>query len=156
MCYAVSALKVLMGDLVMKNYGSSLGKKAQLVYGRLLDVVFKLDHIDAEDTGKSYLNMQELGTDRRLSEKFDVMQVLWAEGPASPEAIQAKDWNSVLDAVQKDITHLVNDHKYKRLIRAIDEEYSGEPKVASDLDQIFYVDRFKNDASPWMVISKRI
>ena len=31
--------------------------KATLIYGRLLDIVFKLDHIDADDTGKEYLNM---------------------------------------------------------------------------------------------------
>lgn len=31
---------------------SNFVKKGQLVYGRLIDVVFKLDHIDAEDTGK--------------------------------------------------------------------------------------------------------
>lgn len=52
-------------------------RKAQLIYGRLLDMVFKLDHIDAEDNGKQYLNMADLVIDKRLNEKYSVIQIIW-------------------------------------------------------------------------------
>ena len=59
MCVATVALKVLIGEILggggPKN--SNFMHKATLIYGRLLDIVFKLDHIDADDTGKEYLNM---------------------------------------------------------------------------------------------------
>jgi len=61
MCYTVVALKVMMGELFVSpgnaQNNSTFLKKGQLVYGKLIDVVFKLDHIDAEDTGKQYLNL---------------------------------------------------------------------------------------------------
>lgn len=50
-----------------------------MIYGRLLDIVFKLDHIDAEDTGKQYLNLQDLVIDKRLNEKFEVIKIIWDE-----------------------------------------------------------------------------
>lgn len=59
MCVATVALKVLIGEILggggPKN--QNFMHKATLIYGRLLDIVFKLDHIDADDTGKEYLNM---------------------------------------------------------------------------------------------------
>lgn len=51
MSYAVIALKVMIGDLV-GAVGPNFSKKAQLIYGRLLDIIFKVDHIEAEETGK--------------------------------------------------------------------------------------------------------
>lgn len=80
MCYAIIAMKILMGDLIQEDQGKSsvnFTKKAQLIYGRLLDMVFKLDHIDAEDNGKQYLNMADLVIDKRLNEKYNVMKIIW-------------------------------------------------------------------------------
>jgi hypothetical protein len=54
-------------------------QKATLIYGRLLDIVFKLDHIDADDTGKEYLNMQDLVIDKRLTEKYEVIKMIWSD-----------------------------------------------------------------------------
>jgi hypothetical protein len=48
--------------------------------------VFKLDHIDAEDTGREYLNMQDLVIDKRLTEKYDVISMIWSDG-ADPMGI---------------------------------------------------------------------
>lgn len=80
MAYGIIALKVLMGDLFGASKSNpNFSKKAQLIYGRLMDIVFKLDHIDAEDTGKNYLNIQDLATDKRLTEKFEVIQLLWSD-----------------------------------------------------------------------------
>jgi hypothetical protein len=100
MCLATVALKVLIGEIMIAGQAKNTNfiHKATLVYGRLLDIVFKLDHIDAEDTGKEYLNMQDLVFDKRLTEKFEVIQMIWSDG-ADPMAILQKDWNSVLDAI---------------------------------------------------------
>jgi hypothetical protein len=54
-------------------------QKATLIYGRLLDIVFKLDHIDADDTGKEFLNMQDLVIDKRLTEKYEVIKMIWSD-----------------------------------------------------------------------------
>ena len=59
MCYTSVALRIIMVDLLgqsglasTSNYGNTFSKKAQLVYARLMDVIFKADHIDADDNGK--------------------------------------------------------------------------------------------------------
>ena len=77
-----------MGDLIADGNSNSanFSKKAQLIYGRLLDMVFKLDHIDAEDTGKQYLNMQDLVIDKRLNDKFDVIKIIWSDA-ADPDIV---------------------------------------------------------------------
>lgn len=130
--------------------------KCRLSYGRLLDIVFKLDHIEAEETGKEYLNLGDLRTDNRLNEKYEVIKVIWADG-VDLEIIMNKDWNSLLDAIQRDITQLFNDYKFKRLISQIKNSYSEQDQAAiTNIDQIFFIDRFKNDSSPWMEISKKI
>jgi len=49
------------------------------VYGRLLDIIFKVDHINANDNGKEYLNMAELLIDKRLMEKYDVIKIVWSD-----------------------------------------------------------------------------
>lgn len=157
-CYAVVALKVLVGDLVGGDDQSSsnFSKKGQLIYGRLLDIIFKLDHIDAEDTGKQYLNMQDLVTDKRLQEKYEVIEIAWQAG-ADPDIVQSKDWNSIMDAVQKDINALFNDYKFKRLIKHIDQMYESQNmSTLINIDQIFFIDKFKHDQSPWMEISNKV
>jgi len=80
MAYGIIALKVLIGDLMGASKSNpNFAKKAQLIYGRLMDIVFKIDHIDVEDTGKNYLNIIDLNTDKRLTEKFEVIQMLWSD-----------------------------------------------------------------------------
>lgn len=160
MSYAIMAVRTLIADLV-GAVDPNFAKKAQLIYGRLLDVVFKLDHIDVEDTGKQYLNLADLVVDKRLAEKFEVVRMLWSDDATDAAAIQDKNWGGVLDAIQKDITGLSNDYKFKRLIKDIDAIYEDQPrsaggKGANNLDAIFFIDRFKNESSPWMEIVKRI
>jgi hypothetical protein len=159
MCYTIIALKVLMGDLIGDSSAPNAGnflKKGQLIYGRLLDMVFKLDHIDAEDTGKQYLNMADLVIDKRLNEKYDVIKIIWSDS-ADPDIIQSKDWNSIMDAIQKDISQLFNDYKFKRLIKQIEQQYESENQnTLINIDQIFFIDKFQNDTAPWMEISNRI
>ena len=81
MCIAIVALKVIIGGVI--EGGSAINqnfvKKATLIYGRVLEIIFKIDHIDSEDNGKQYLNLADLVTDKRLSEKFDVIKIIWSE-----------------------------------------------------------------------------
>lgn len=158
MCIATIALKVLIGDIlgVTGQNNSEFGKKATLIYGRLLDIVFKIDHIDAEDTGNEFINMKDLVLDKRLNEKYEVIMMIWSDH-SDPEQIQSKDWSSLLDAIGKDITQLTNDYKFKRLIKHIENTYKiDDGQSVLNIDDIFYIDRFKNDSAPWMEISKRI
>jgi hypothetical protein len=34
-----------------------------------------------------------------------------------------RDWSTVLESVERDITSLTNDYKYKKLIQKVDEEF---------------------------------
>ena len=159
MCYTVVALKVMVGELFVSPTSQNMGnflKKGQLVYGRLIDVVFKLDHIDAEDTGKQYLNLSDLLIDKRLNEKHEVIKIIWSD-MSDPDIVQGKDWNSIMDAIQKDINQLFNDYKFKRLVKHIEEMYEDQNSTTLiNIDQIFFIDKFKNDQSPWMEISNKI
>lgn len=154
MCVAVIAMQVLIGGVVQggHNVNRDFVKKAALVYGRLLDIIFKLDHISIEDNGKEYLNVNELNISARITEKYDKIKILWSD-TADQYAIHNQDWYSILDAVQKDCLLLLNDYKFKRLIKEIDEEYKD---AAFSVDQIFFIDRYKHEGSPWMEITNQI
>jgi hypothetical protein len=71
--------------------------------------------------------MQDLVIDKRLTEKYDVISIIWSD-VADPMTILQKDWNSVLDAIQRDITQLHNDYKFKRLLKQIESGYEGGSK----------------------------
>ena len=76
----IIGLKTILADVLGGEGGdSNFGKKASLVYGRLMDTVLKLDHIEVEETGKEYLNLHELNLDKRLSEKFEVLRIVWGD-----------------------------------------------------------------------------
>jgi hypothetical protein len=59
-----------IGVMAVKTLSSETSadalKKCKLIYWRLLDIILKLDNIEANDGGSEYLNMGELGTDSRL------------------------------------------------------------------------------------------
>ena len=62
-----------------------------------------------------------------------------------------------MDAIQKDINQLFNDYKFKRLVKHIEEMYEDQNSTTLiNIDQIFFIDKFKNDQSPWMEISNKI
>jgi hypothetical protein len=95
MCVAVIAVQTFFGQMLQTSGDGTFVKKATLVYGRLLDIVFKLDHIDCEDSGKEYLNLADLVTDKRLMDKYEKMSAIWSENFDPTNT----DWNSLLDAV---------------------------------------------------------
>ena len=100
----VMALKAILVDIIgMGSGGSNFGKKTTLIYHRLLDIIFKLDHIECGESGKEYLNMTDLVIDKRLNEKYEVLRIVWSQ-MGDPGEMQSKDWSSILDAIQKDLT----------------------------------------------------
>lgn len=87
--------------------------------------------------------MQDLVIDKRLSDKFDVIKIIWSDA-ADPDIVQGKDWNSIMDSIQKDISQLFNDYKFKRLIKQIEQQYESDNKATLiNIDQIFFIDRFQ-------------
>ena len=60
-----------------------------------------------------------------------------------------------MDAIQKDINQVFNDYKFKRLIKHVEQIYSNNNSSAN-IDQIYYIDKFKNDIFPWIEISRKI
>jgi len=100
--------------------------------------------------------MADLVIDKRLNDKYDVIKIIWSDA-ADPDLVQSKDWNSIMDSIQKDISQLFNDYKFKRLIKQIEQEYESQNRsTLINIDQIFFIDRFQNDTAPWMEISNRI
>ena len=38
----------------------------------------------------------------------------------------SRDWTSVLEAVERDITALVNDYKFKKLVQKVDDKFKDK------------------------------
>lgn len=66
--------------------------------------------------------MEELSTDSRLRTKFNTISELWTANKQD-HGEDDKDWISVLDAIERDITSLNNDYKFKSLIAYVDEKF---------------------------------
>jgi predicted component of type VI protein secretion system len=64
--------------------------------------------------------------------------------------------DELLEAVQRDLTQLFNDYKFKRLVKHIEATYKEQNKDVVSIDEIFYIDRFKNETFPWIEISRKI
>lgn len=105
--------------------------KSRQIYSRLLDVIFKLDCIEGEGSGTEYIGLQELGTDHKLANKYNVISTaMWGES-ASPD--DKRDWKSVLEAVERDLIALNNHYKYKRLLDRVLDERQGRPVDPDDI-----------------------
>ncbi len=100
------------------------------MYYRLLDIIFKLDCIEGEGSGSEYIGLTELGTDHKLSNKFNVIAAaMWAD-PDQISQLDRRDWLSVLEAIERDIAALNNHYKFKRLLDKVGDE-------SRNLDDIF-------------------
>jgi len=105
--------------------------KSRQIYSRLLDVIFKIDCIEGEGSGTEYIGLQELGTDHKLGNKYSVISsAMWGEA-ANPN--DKRDWQSVLEAVERDLIALNNHYKYKRLLDKVADERQGRPVDADDI-----------------------
>lgn len=74
MALGVSALQYMTA-----TQDNDVNAKCRLIYWRLLDIIFKLDSIDGQDPGDSFLNLSELLTDSRLDQKFQTIRALWQD-----------------------------------------------------------------------------
>jgi hypothetical protein len=74
---------------------------------------------------------------------------MWGEGDSQINTAEKRDWLSVLEAVERDITSLGNDYKFKRLSARIAE---GEQQV--HLDDIYT--KGWDVRGPWNAIVDRI
>lgn len=72
----------------------------------------KIDFIEGNNSGEEYLNIEELNIDSRMSQKFNALSAVWT---GNSSEVQGKDWTSVLESVERDITSLTNDFKFKKL-----------------------------------------
>lgn len=100
---------------------------------RLLDTILKLDYIPNHEEGDEYLDTKNLNTELRLSQKFDLIITLWTGDSQSILDARKKSWLSVLEAIERDITTLNNDYKYKRLIKIVDSKYVDQKINLNDL-----------------------
>lgn len=95
-------------------------QKCKLIYLRLLDTIMKIDHIANDDDGGDFIDVKQVNTELRLSQKFESIQVLWNGDKNEIAQAREQSWLSVLEAVERDITTLNNDFKFKRLIKVVD------------------------------------
>lgn len=56
-------------------------QKVNLIYGRLMDIVLKIDCVANMDSGDDFLNLETLNTELRLTQKYDKIKPLF-EGDA--------------------------------------------------------------------------
>lgn len=80
----------------------------------------KIDHIANDDDGGDFIDVKQVNTELRLSQKFESIQVLWNGDKNEIAQAREQSWLSVLEAVERDITTLNNDFKFKRLIKVVD------------------------------------
>lgn len=126
-------------------------QKVGLIYWRLLDVVLKLDNVKNLDSGAEYLDEEAMSTENRLSQKFTHIKVLWVGSEAEQLESSQKSWTSVLEAIERDVISLNNNHKFKQLAEVVEEKY-GEGKI--DFNDLYSID-YKS-GGPWRVVTEQV
>ena len=97
----------------------------------------KIDHIANDDDGGDFIDVKQLNTELRLAQKYELIQALWVGTESDLQLAREKSWLSVLEAVERDITTLNNDFKFKRLIKIVDQKY-GSNKI--DFNDLYTLD----------------
>jgi len=124
--------------------------KCKLIYYRLLDIIYKIDCISGQSTGNEFLNLAELGTDNRLESKYKVIsESLWLAAKVDPN--DKREWLSVLEAIERDVTSLGNDTKFKKLINLVTDETKDQQVHIDDIYTKGWDCR-----GPWNLIVDRI
>ena len=126
--------------------------KCKLIYMRLLDTIMKMDHIPNGESGDEYIDTKTLNTELRLQQKLETIQTLWTGAAEEIREAREKSWTSVLEAIERDITTLNNDFKYKRLIKMVDAKYGSTQKI--DFNDLYTLD-FKQEG-PWLRLAEQI
>ena len=76
---------------------------------------------------------------------------MWDGTPALQSDSKKKNWISVIEAIERDITQLTNDYKFKKLTQIVNEKY-GDQKI--ELNDLFSVDF--EASGPWRTIAQSI
>ena len=126
-------------------------QKSRLIYWRLMDIIFKIDHIDSHSSGSQFLNLVELMTDSRLDQKFKSLKVLWISEPQAEQEPQERDWTSVFEAIERDITQLSNDSKFKKMVALFEDDHKSK---RIHLDDIY--EKGWGSHGPWSQIVDKI
>lgn len=115
--------------------------------------MLKLDHIPNEDKGDDYLDPNQLNTELRLQQKLESIQVLWSTDLSDDQLKEnrSKSWQGTIEAIERDITFLNNDYKYKRLVKLVEKKY-GQSKI--DTNDLYKMDYQAN--GPWRSIAGKI
>ena len=50
-----------------------------------------------------------------MQQKYETYKLMWDGSPAQRSDAKKKNWVSVIEAVERDITQLTNDYKFKKL-----------------------------------------
>lgn len=93
----------------------------------------KIDHIANDDDGGDFIDVKQLNTELRLGQKFELIQAIWTGSESEQQLAREQSWLSVLEAVERDITTLNNDFKFKRLIKIVDQKYGANKIDFNDL-----------------------
>lgn len=81
----------------------------------------KLDNIPNHDEGDEFLELKNLNTELRLGQKFETIEGLWTgDSNAIQEARKKDTWPAVVEALERDLTQLNNDYKFKRLVKIVE------------------------------------
>lgn len=126
-------------------------QKTSLIYWRLIDMILKLDNIDGQDNGEEYLDLDDIGTDKKLIKKFENLRTVWIGSLSEVKIARGKDWMSVLEAIERDLSQLNSHYKFKKLIKKIDDFY-GDEKI--ELDDIYY--KGWDSKGPWTLVAQNI
>lgn len=113
--------------------------------------MLKIDFIENTKDGEEYIDLENLKTDDHLQEKWNNMCLLWEGTEDEKKRAQEKSWTSILEAVERDITQLNNDFKFRQLADKVEEKY-GSSKI--DFNDLYTVD-FKSQG-PWRVVSEQV
>jgi len=109
--------------------------------------ILKIDLIDNRQPGDEFFQ-ESLNSDLSLQRKYETFKMLWDGTPAQKSDAKKKNWLSVIEAVERDITQLTNDYKFKKLTTMVDERY-GDKRL--DLNDLYAVDF--EASGPWRTVA---
>ena len=126
-------------------------QKVCLIYWRLLDILLKLDNVTNTASGDEFIDEEANSTDVRLQQKYVSIKALWEGSADEKHEASQKSWSSVLESIERDVTSLNNDFKFKQLADCVEAKY-GTGKI--DFNDLYSIDY--KAGGPWRVISEQV
>lgn len=129
---------------------TAMEQKVSLIYQRLMQTILKIDLIDNKSSGEDNFT-DSLNSDLRLQQKFDNFKTLWEGTPTEQQYAKQRNWISVVEAVERDITQLNNDYKFKKISMQLEERYQNQKIDLNDLFQVEF-----EATGPWRTLAQNI